>query len=666
MGRFLPLYCRRSDGRLEVIGKGRRKERNEPAPEQLDMTPNKQGVSDYYREVTPDDAKSLDWRRKLGGMLARELDWKDKPGGYSGYMLVAFPENYRLYEHIKKTERDGKTEIKSKTHAGGGNDRQDAYLYGHPAGRRKRFRSPGDFFPHLLWLVTDEEGDPDNCGCKICSPEDLENIVPGAKVKVEKSIKQEIESKPAPAQTAAPSQMPAPKQESNNTVARPRNTSQALTPTVLPKPRHPDQDRDRLYRSFMYRPGELVWFQRGSAWALGIIIRRWLELDQYVYAVRPLSYPGAEPAVVTKSSESGFRPWLAWSVPKFTHSGLNTLPQPFHYDTADWQGLMQKRYGDGELEVDASILAAKAIDATYTPIEPARTVEVEPGVTETYYDGLFLGAEKVWCGDPLRLTIGSGTDIVVVHSISERKHVSGPYTPPLSLTGDVYTLSSAPYRQGDRNPNIPTPENTDIPFAHLPLRLVEDLRKRNGRSIALRNTASYWKLVAPQSKVALDQIKGRWYEATLLLPILDQNRFDEMTRKGDISESSLWLNSRLDCQNTHAPQTSNRHKQSVRKETRKEAIGKAVPPYTEIQDGVEPPVANNGDAALDRQAGDSSGTMEIDARFSTADDGGGGEPGQDDTAGAELDDLMNLDAGEMAGFGQDYITSQTTQRSGYF
>jgi len=46
----------------------------------------------------------------------------------NGYILAAFPENYRLYEHVKKTEKDGKTEVKNKTHAGGGNDRQDAYL----------------------------------------------------------------------------------------------------------------------------------------------------------------------------------------------------------------------------------------------------------------------------------------------------------------------------------------------------------------------------------------------------------------------------------------------------------------------------------------------------------------------------------------------------------
>ncbi|KAI6863863.1 hypothetical protein KC334_g20354, partial [Hortaea werneckii] len=180
MGRFYPLYIRRSDGKLEILSRTtKRKERNEPTPEQLDQKPDKHGVADYYREVPLDEVKSLDWRRKLGGMLARELAWKDQAGQTDiGYMLATFPEGYRLFEHVKKTERDGKTEVKSKNHAGGANDRQDAYLYGHPSGRKKRFRSPADFFPHLLWLSTDESGDPDNCGCKICSPEDLENAIP--------------------------------------------------------------------------------------------------------------------------------------------------------------------------------------------------------------------------------------------------------------------------------------------------------------------------------------------------------------------------------------------------------------------------------------------------------------------------------------------------------
>jgi hypothetical protein len=81
MARFKPIYVRRSDGRPEGLGKGKRKERNEPTPDQLDASPDKHGVSDFYREVAPDEAKHLDWRRKLGGMLVRELGVDEKSAG---------------------------------------------------------------------------------------------------------------------------------------------------------------------------------------------------------------------------------------------------------------------------------------------------------------------------------------------------------------------------------------------------------------------------------------------------------------------------------------------------------------------------------------------------------------------------------------------------------
>jgi hypothetical protein len=85
MARFYPIYARRSDGKLEIVAKGKVKETNEPTASQLNQKPDKDGISDYYREVAADEMKSLDWRRKLGGMLARELQLKDKvTGGMRG------------------------------------------------------------------------------------------------------------------------------------------------------------------------------------------------------------------------------------------------------------------------------------------------------------------------------------------------------------------------------------------------------------------------------------------------------------------------------------------------------------------------------------------------------------------------------------------------------
>lgn len=110
------------------------------------------------------------------------------------YILKELPEGFVLWEHVKY-KVDGSTDDKKHKgkHAAGPYERQDAYLYGHPQGRKKRYRSPADFFPHLLWLATDKESDRRNCSCKICSPEGEEESADTVKVEVKK------EAKPSPA-----------------------------------------------------------------------------------------------------------------------------------------------------------------------------------------------------------------------------------------------------------------------------------------------------------------------------------------------------------------------------------------------------------------------------------------------------------------------------------
>ena len=102
------------------------------------------------------------------------------------YILSSFPQNYRLYEHIKTRDDEGVgAGTKTKPHAGGGHERSDAYLYGHPEGRRKRYRSPAEFFPHLLWLSAGVSVDTIDCTCRFCAPDDLQPKKAAPKQKVE-------------------------------------------------------------------------------------------------------------------------------------------------------------------------------------------------------------------------------------------------------------------------------------------------------------------------------------------------------------------------------------------------------------------------------------------------------------------------------------------------
>lgn len=679
MTKFYPLYVRRSDGKREIAAKGKRTEINQPTDEQLDQKPDANGVSDFYREVGMEEPKHLDWRRKLGGMLARELDWKDQnsqPAGDAGYILVTFPEHYRLYEHVKKTEKDGKTEVKSKTHAAGGNDRQDAYLYGHPAGRKKRYRSPADFFPHLLWLCTDESGDPDNCSCKICSPDDLDELIPGAKAKSAQAAPSgAVKTEAGTAANVMVRQgsgqdMTKIKQEARSvTPAQPPQ----LSPSPLPQPKTHDQQIDQTYNTFVYRPGELVWFSRGQAWGLGAVLRRWRQgNNQNHYTVQPLSHPFSHPRPAVKTPDSELRPWLAWSVPAYTNEALNNMSESPDYYTIDFNGMMQKKYGNGDPEVDGSILAAKTVDCSYTLFSKIRSVEVEPVVNETFYDGVYLGAEKIWIGDPLRLQ--PQQDILVLQSIIERRAVASEEH-QIYLVGDIYQLQQIRHT----NPMTPTPASA-ASNQQLPPRLTQDLTFRNERAIAAKGIASFWKLIRTAARVEINQIKGRWYEASLILPILQETVFHEAARKGEIAEATLWMNARGDCVNANrAPNLPHLPRKDVYRPTRRQAFGRAMPPNAEIKEGIEPPsLAVNVDPALQGMASQSSVSMDIDPRFETAENNTTSSdkihvshtaPVDDRlNGGGALDELMNLDGmdehghTDMPEFAQQYSHQGAQQR----
>lgn len=550
-------------------------------------------------------------------------------------MLVAFPEHYRLYEHVKRAEDDSKGAKTVKNHAGGGNERQDAYLYGHPLGRKKRFRSPADFYPHLVWLATDEDGDPDNCSCKICCPEEVEEKSLPA---VKKEVKQE--AKPVVKQEAT-QKLPTnglqrqSSQSEVKTVDRPSQAVQSNLPQRTAQPavtiRNDDQRLDMKYGSFVFRQGELVWFNRGSRWGLGVITRRWFQNQQPpslpAYGVQPLSHPYSHPQAVTITTEFMLRPWLAWSVPSFTHAALNSQPPTF--ETADWQGIYNKKYGEGDMEVDGSILAAKAIDLSYTPFDTISTTPSSTGTT-TLYTGIYLGAERIWLGDPLRLRTGTGLDILILHSITETSQTSAfnnaVLSRSLTLQGDIYTLRQTP----STTPSQPLPTNFD---PALPIRIAEDLKRRNASTIPKRNFLSSYVLSRSSATVETRDVKGRWYEASLLAPIVSgQAAWDAELQRGDVGEMGPKMNSRLDC--NRAQNAGVQSVVEVRREKRTDAFGGAVPGGLVVEG------QGQGQGQRAGQVGGFQG-------------GQGQVQGQGQAQGG-----AQSQAGYLQGFGQDYAQGQ--------
>ncbi|KAF1989164.1 hypothetical protein K402DRAFT_445106 [Aulographum hederae CBS 113979] len=586
MGEFHVLYIRRSDGKLEVRSK-KSSERNEPPASQLNSTPDKDGAADFYRPLAYDEVKHLDWRRKLGGMLVRELQgdaWRAE----KGYILHDFPENYRLFEHIKiKAKKDGEDGAKNtKTHAGGGHDRQDAYLYGHPQGRKKRFRSPADFFPHLLWLATDETGNTDNCSCKLCVPEELQKPAEDAKaqdgakgLKPQLVVKKEdmestveiVVRKPSAPITHNPSQMKAPVSASATPSIPTPSVPPSMPLSTLPLPRNQDQELDLKYNAFMFRQGELLWFDRSSAWGLGVLVRRYNVPDQNTniraYVVQPLSYPAdhhERTFQVTVFSESSLRPWLAWSAPPLTTAALNSI-QGLTYNSADWPGIIAGKFGPGDSSVDGSILAARAIDSSYTLFEqlPFQQANREPGVEDRSWNGIFFGGEKVWIGDPLRIKSQDLNNLFVLSQIIERANTPGVY-----LIGNLYTCSIV--AKGHQPPS----DRNILP------RMREDMRVRNSIANGAGRPSTFWNLVQANCKIDLGSIVGRWYEFSLIMPILDgADNWNMRVQSGDVKEAGISLN----------PRGHYSNQPFTRYPSRLSAFGNAVPQGTQLVEGIEPP-----------------------------------------------------------------------------
>ncbi|KAM0144915.1 hypothetical protein ACHAP3_000034 [Botrytis cinerea] len=577
MAPFHPITICRSDGQLEIITKTGIKELNQPTPAQLNDKEDAEGLVDFYKKLDSDEPKAIDWRRKIGGMLMHYLGGKEHSD--RNYVLKDLPEGYVLWEHVKynknRLEADSKKE--KGRHTAGVYERQDTYLYGHPQGRKKRYRSPADFFPHVLWLSTDPDGDPRNCSCKVCSPfgedDPQEEAINGAILKKEiTKATTPVVSIPAPKKEIKKDSMPVvsiPQKVSTSGSAASGSSKSSPQPTS--SIRSAEQKLDSTPDTgLIYRTGELVWFNRGHAWGLAVVSKRRYEHFQAEYLVQPLSHPLSHSPAQIKDQES-IRPWLAWSVPQTTINSINNIP----FDEVPWDRIVRGEYGGGDYQVDGSILAAKVIDGSYSLFDRLEKAIVSPG--EVHYNGMFLGAEKIWVGEPVRLRVdGDSIVVLVIQKLIERTVQSNPLLTDVTFVGDIYKFVEMPMPYNNRS-QWPTPD--------LPPRMVSDLRFRNEvADNAKKRTWYEWQLLEPAARRGLADIKGRWYETRLLLPVLrGMEAYQLGIGRGETSDASLWMNGRGDT----IGGTGKRQK------NRRTTLGKSVPDNYQVGRGLDGPPADN-------------------------------------------------------------------------
>jgi hypothetical protein len=206
----------------------------------------------------------------------------------------------------------------------------------------------------------------------------------------------------------------------------------------------------------------------------------------------------------------------------------------------------------------------------------------------------------------------------------------------LLIIGDIYTFETIPYES-----NRPIPQNS-----FLPIRVREDLNYRNRATVTHKKQISFWKLTHASARLSLSEVKGRWYESRVLLPIIQgQAAFNQLYARGEIGDVGDKLNGRGDA-------TNNARKLGTRRADRLEALGGAVPPGTIIEGMVsraQPALQNVAAAAFAMDpalTNTTAGGNVMDV------DGGEGATEVNDSVMSEFMDVGQMEEGD---YSQSYL-----------
>ncbi|KAA8904983.1 hypothetical protein FN846DRAFT_779235 [Sphaerosporella brunnea] len=493
---------------------------NGPTPDMLDPSPDENGAQCYMRLVGDKEKKYWDWLKQLAeAVVLASDDDALKRDIQEGVKIVfqGFPAGYRLYEQIRGP--------------GGGKPRRDTYLYGHPKGPRKRFRSPMDFAPHVKWLSCDPTKNPANCACNACKggppPAPSPPAVPATTRIVPAGVPTATgPTTPLPMPTVRKQEVPATRRQ---TPVIPQTPVPAPVPSYSPvhmmdavlSATNLERERDLRFPGLsIYRLGEQVWFQTGPHWAIGVVIEIPTS-PTASYKIHPLHSPliCEQTQPHTDILAINLRPWVAWSTPPVTNRNLDA--DKIDYENLPW--LQEK--GSGSIEVDASILKSRDVDVSFTLIDKL--------TLQNHYAGVYHGAERIWVGDAVRLkatscpAFNTGREIMVVHSIQDFTTGNQFAT---RIPDTKVTITGAVFRLVNQAHAIPSP-------AGLPTAVQADLTARM-RFATPNPDAPYWNyiMVARSATIKLEDIKSRWYPGSSLYRIMHGlERFKQLAESRQIA-----------------------------------------------------------------------------------------------------------------------------------
>ncbi|KAL7266916.1 hypothetical protein RUND412_010518 [Rhizina undulata] len=446
--------------------------KHHPGPTQTEKVVTGKDLSyNYFRQVANGNAKDILWRKQIGQELANSFGISSVD---DDWILKNFqlPKGYTLFEHLKGREE--------------GKDRSDVYLFGHPSG--KRYRSAREFKPHILYLAnfpTDagESSRPDiTCSCCLC-----------AGGKGAKGRNAPIVAKRSAGKHADPIFQARRKANAEELLHAQETAGWVLRKGELVWVWIPETKAVLAGRSMgKWTWGAAIVFESPSSNTLLKITKPaedggladignddtsiWVRDENKTYVVQLCSESNGPEGLLSGIPQERIKPWLA------RHECF--LQQEDEHPSVE--------YG-------------RRVAETFSLFDRSPDVLSDERIS---WEGFFLGAEKIFVGEPVRIASPVGPDkedVLVIEKISTATtHPAGNGGENSSsrkmtvtyLEGSVYTC----------HPNSASIPITPEQVAELPLRMRS--RAGNGDSIQwyIRNCDQ------EKGELSLKMILGRWYE----------------------------------------------------------------------------------------------------------------------------------------------------------
>ncbi|KAI1503687.1 hypothetical protein F5X99DRAFT_87828 [Biscogniauxia marginata] len=547
-------------------------------------------INKHHERLPDQDPRCDPWKDKLGSMLGRQLFPKDERIFY----LESLPSNYHL--RLKSNGKDG---------------RQDLYLYGYPGDKNtvaKSFKSPAEFFPHLLWLARGGERKREDCSCCLCNPSGKPRSMstpsapsapsapavpaapaaPAAPPVPDPSVSglpMGVAASPATGMSNSPKilakdtaspvpstnikTIPAPSRASLHSATNPTQSNGTSIPppavsnqqSIAPAPQSTASTSSRavsrspVNHDTLFRGGEVVWYKNNFAWRLGIIthtdITGMAIMKPVKYVLIPLAHNKFHVEYVEKP-ETDMRPFLAFSVPQLNKSVSDLNGQ--RMSQINWDAVqLQLAQNDPQkmemLALEASKLAATLIDHSYSTFNLLGRL---PPDAEAF-EGVFLGAEKIYVGEAVRLLIppeeqnpqlNNSMPVVMVVKQIWVKTQNGEVA-QLYFSGDVWRLQESNLQQSGPDPQ------------QLPVAMQREKAFRDD-IVRSRGIRFDWVLVAEKVTKEQHTVRGRFYETRRLAPILNPETFQHSLAQGDVADLQALLNNRGDSNGPYIGRTANR------------------------------------------------------------------------------------------------------------